>query len=386
MIEPNALLDQLCAGGIGFFTGVPDSLLSPLTSAIVARFQDGEHVVAANEGSAIALAAGHHLATGQTACVYLQNSGLGNAINPLTSLMDEEVYGIPVLLVVGWRAELNGNEQLADEPQHRKQGKITTGLLDVLGIPYLILGPDGIENGLSDGVATLISLAQSENRPVALVVRKGALATLTTPSGDSVGVMMREDAIRVITETVGPEIPIVSTTGKASRELWEIRRQTDLGEGRHDGQDFLTVGSMGHASQIAAGVALADRARAVLCLDGDGAMLMHLGGLVTSAAIPNYRHVVLNNEVHDSVGGQPTSGVGLSLAPIAETCGYDWVRSVTSPRDLPAALKDMLAANGSAFLEIMVLPGARADLGRPKTAPKDSKAAFMTRLKDGSSA
>jgi phosphonopyruvate decarboxylase len=383
MIEPSALLDQLYAGGIEFFTGVPDSLLSPLTSAIVARFDGREHVVAANEGSAIALAAGHHLATGQTACVYLQNSGLGNAINPLTSLMDEEVYGIPVLLVIGWRAELIGDEQLADEPQHRKQGKITTGLLDVLGIPYLVLGHDGIESGPSGGVASLIAKAQSENRPVALVVRKGSLAPLKAPSGDAVGVMTREDAIRVVTETVGPEIPIVSTTGKASRELWEIRQQTDAGDGRHEGQDFLTVGSMGHASQIAAGVALADIARPVLCLDGDGAVLMHLGGLVTTATIPNYRHVVLNNEVHDSVGGQPTSAAGLSLAPIAEACGYKWVRTVAEPADLPAALEDLLAANGSAFLEIMVLPGARADLGRPKTAPKDSKAAFMNRLKGG---
>ncbi|HCP01066.1 MAG TPA: phosphonopyruvate decarboxylase, partial [Rhodospirillaceae bacterium] len=174
----------------------------------------------------------------------------------------------------------------------------------------------------------------------------------------------------------GASAPIVSTTGKASRGLWEIRRAGD----QADGQDFLTVGSMGHASQIAAGIALADATRPVLCLDGDGAALMHLGGLVTTATIPNYRHVVLNNEVHDSVGGQPTCGVGLSLSPIAQACGYDWTRTIREADELPGAVADMLAAKGSAFLEVMVLPGARSDLGRPKTPPKESKAAFMNRL------
>lgn len=339
-------------------------------------------MVAANEGSAIALAAGHHLATGQTACVYLQNSGLGNAINPLTSLMDEEVYGIPVLLVIGWRAELIGDEQLADEPQHRKQGKITTGLLDVLGIPYLVLGHDGIESGPSGGVASLIAKAQSENRPVALVVRKGSLA----PKGsvrrrrrchDKRGRDSRchRDRRAGDTDRIHDREGLARVVGNSPAN--RCRRRSSRGA------RFLTVGSMGHASQIAAGVALADIARPVLCLDGDGAVLMHLGGLVTTATIPNYRHVVLNNEVHDSVGGQPTSAAGLSLAPIAEACGYKWVRTVAEPADLPAALEDLLAANGSAFLEIMVLPGARADLGRPKTAPKDSKAAFMNRLKGG---
>ncbi|MBT4906395.1 MAG: phosphonopyruvate decarboxylase, partial [Rhodospirillaceae bacterium] len=336
MIDPDFLLDQLCDAGVGFFTGVPDSLLSPLTSAIVARFDSKSHIVAANEGCAIALAAGHHLATAGTACVYLQNSGLGNAVNPLTSLMDSEVYGIPVLLIIGWRAEMQGDSQLADEPQHRKQGKITADMLDVLSIPYLVLGPDGIENGPEDGVRSLLKQAQTENRPVALVVRKGSLANLKTPATDVAAVMTREDAIRSITETVGSEIPIVCTTGKASRELWEIRRDSDHDEG----QDFLTVGSMGHASQIAAGVALADDSRPVLCLDGDGAAFMHLGGLVTTAAITNYRHIVLNNSVHDSVGGQPTCGVGVALSPIAAACGYGWVRTVSTPDELPGALAE----------------------------------------------
>lgn len=380
MIEPDSLLNQLCDAGVGFFTGVPDSLLSPLTSAIVARFDEKSHVVAANEGCAIALAAGHHLATSQTACVYLQNSGLGNAVNPLTSLMDSEVYGIPVILIIGWRAEMQGDTQIADEPQHRKQGKITADMLDVLSIPYLVLGPDGIENGPEDGIRFLLARAQSEKRPVALIVRKGSLADLKTPAADVTAVMTREDAIRVITKAIGADIPIVCTTGKASRELWEIRQEADQGDGCHEGQDFLTVGSMGHASQIAAGVALANKTRPVLCLDGDGAAFMHLGGMVTTAAIANYRHIVLNNGVHDSVGGQPTCGVGVPLSPIAAACGYDWVCTVSAPDNLPGAVGEMMAADGSAFLEVTVLPGARSDLGRPKTPPAEGKSAFMSRL------
>lgn len=380
MIEPDTLLSQLCDAGVGFFTGVPDSLLSPLISAIVTRFDEKSHVVAANEGCAIALAAGHHLATAGTACVYLQNSGLGNAVNPLTSLMDSEVYGIPVLLVIGWRAEMHGDTQLADEPQHRKQGKITTDMLDVLSIPYLVLGPDGFEGGPKDGICSLLAQAQSGKCPVALIVRKGSLANLETPTSKPAAVMTREDAIRIITENIGADIPIVCTTGKASRELWEIRRDTYKGDRLHEGQDFLTVGSMGHASQIAAGVALADDARPVLCLDGDGAAFMHLGGMVTTAAISNYRHIVLNNDVHDSVGGQPTCGEGITLSPIAAACGYGQVRSVSTPEELPGAIVEMMTADESAFLEVTVLPGARSDLGRPKTPATEAKAAFMSRL------
>ncbi len=366
------LVATLTACDVSFFAGVPDSLLAAFCAEIAKPSSARAHHVTANEGSAIGLAAGYHLATGRVAAVYMQNSGLGNAVNPLTSLADPLVYGIPLVLIVGWRAEMRGGQQLHDEPQHVRQGQITLDLLDTLAIPAMVLGDEGL-----DAVATLVARARRESRPVAIVVRKDILSGDAQMEGDGrPATMTREEAIAAIAKAVDIETPIVATTGKIARELYAFRQQV----GANGDLDFLTVGSMGHASQIAAGIAMARPDQTVVCLDGDGAALMHLGGLTVSAGCANLRHVVLNNRVHDSVGGQPTSAPDTLLATVALACGYGWSKRVDTPAALQAVLPEFLAVSGAAFLEVMVRPGARGDLGRPKRSPQDAKTAFMTRF------
>ncbi len=372
-IAPRAFIETLTGRGVAFFTGVPDSLLAAFCAAVAAPDAPWSHRVAASEGGALALAAGHYLASGRPAAVYMQNSGLGNAVNPLTSLADPLVYGIPLVLVIGWRGEVRDGRQLADEPQHVRQGLITPALLEVLAVPYVILGSQAGES--LDAVGPLTDRAVNERRPVAILVRKGALAGEGADATTSDG-LGREEAIGVITAAIGTGVPIVATTGKISRELFEVRKRAAA----PDDLDFLTVGSMGHASQIAAGLAMARPRAPVVCLDGDGAMLMHLGGLTVSASVPNLRHVVLNNRVHDSVGGQPTCAPRAPLAEIAQACGYGWTRRVSDRAGLDDALPAFLGAASSAFLEVVVRPGARADLGRPGRPPKIAKERFMAHL------
>jgi phosphonopyruvate decarboxylase len=377
-IAAPALIEALTRSGVSFFTGVPDSLLAAFCAAVAEPRASWVHRVTPNEGAAIALASGHYLGSGRPAAVYMQNSGLGNAVNPLTSLADPLVYGVPLVLIVGWRGEMRDGKQLADEPQHVRQGQITPALLEVLAIPFAILGSTEHE-GL-EAVGPLTDRAVLEKRPVAILVRKGALLDPPSESpvtdADGIG---REEAIAFLARTIGVEVPIIATTGKISRELFEVRRRS----GANGDLDFLTVGSMGYASQIAAGLAMTRPDRPVVCFDGDGAVLMHLGGLTLSASCPNLRHLILNNRVHDSVGGQPTSAPDAPLAEIAKACGYGWTRRVSDRSGLEAAMPDFLAATRSALLEIMVRPGARAELGRPDRSPRAAKEAFMARLAAG---
>jgi phosphonopyruvate decarboxylase len=375
LIPARAFIEALTSSGVSFFAGVPDSLLAAFCAEVAAPGAAWMHRIAANEGAAVALASGHHLVSGKPAAVYMQNSGLGNAINSLTSLADPLVYGFPLILVIGWRAELREGKQLADEPQHIRQGLITPALLDVLSIPFVVLGSEPCE-GL-DAVGPLVDRAVMEERPVAIVVRKGALSYLTPeapfvmPRG-----LAREQAIAFLAQAIGADIPIIATTGKISRELFEIRKRNDAcGD-----LDFLTVGSMGHASQIATGVAITRPGNPVICFDGDGAALMHLGGLTVSATCPNLRHVIFNNRVHDSVGGQPTCAPDAFLAEIAKACGYGWARRVTDRIGLEAAMPAFLGSPRSALLEVIVQPGARANLGRPDRSPHAQKEMFMARL------
>ena len=372
-IDPGALHAALSASGVDFYTGVPDSLLRDFIAYVAERTPEDRHVVAANEGGAVALAAGYHLATGRVAAVYLQNSGLGNAINPLISLVDPDVYGIPVLLIVGWR----GMPGVSDEPQHRKQGRITVAQLEVLGFPYEHLGPDvsdlpGLVGGLlarmrapgSPGVVLVSPGTFRRHRPVTTAVRLG---------------MRREEALRAVLERVGPRDVVICTTGMASREVFELRERSGQG---HE-QDFLTVGSMGHSSQIALGVALAQPDRRTICLDGDGSVLMHMGALaIIGARSPaNLHHVVINNGVHDSVGAQPTVGLAVDLPAVAAACGYRATRRVTSTGELESAMDWLLEQPGPTFLEIRVDPGAREDLGRPTSTPAENKDRLMAFLR-----
>jgi phosphonopyruvate decarboxylase len=364
--------------GIRFVTGVPDSLLRDVCACITTHFPPARHVIATNEGSAVGLAIGHYLASGHPALVYMQNAGLGNVVNPVASLADPQVYGVPIVFMIGWRGEiLAGGRQLHDEPQHVKQGRITIPQLEILNIPYRIV--DSGTTTIEPILIELIDLAISRSGPAALVVRKQTFAPfkLTKPDHEAYQ-LSRETAINAVIEVLPDEVPIVSTTGMASRELFELRKAA--GSGYH--RDFLTVGGMGHAGQIAAGIAMARPDRQVVCLDGDGALLMHMGGLTISADCPNLLHIVLNNGTHDSVGGQPTKGAVLDFTKIAAACGYARISRAVTTGEIAIHVQSMLGSGLSSFLEIKCKRGARADLGRPSRAPAQNKIDFMRFLQE----
>jgi phosphonopyruvate decarboxylase len=373
LIDPARLLQALLDGGVRFFAGVPDSVLANLCFAIADSVPRHEHVVTANEGGAIAAAAGHYLATGRTGVVYLQNSGLGNAVNPLASLASREVAGIPMLLLVGWR----GEPGQADEVEHRLQGRITVPQLDLLGISSELLPDDETEAAAC--LRRLLDRASDTRAPAAAVIRPGRIAApaRARPVAEDLE-LSRERAIVIVTGHLPDDALVVSTTGKASRELYETRARACHG---HD-RDFLMVGSMGHASQIALGLALGRPALPVICLDGDAAAAMHLGSfaVIGSSSAGNLRHVVLHNGAHDSVGGHPSAGAGQSFAAIALACGYRWARTALDEQGLHAAMGEMLRQSGPTLLEVRVRRGARTDLGRPLWLPAENAAAFRARL------
>ncbi len=369
MISPKFFIDTLHTHGIDFFAGVPDSLLKNICAYIADHVDDRHNIIAANEGAAVGLAAGYHLATGKAGVVYMQNSGEGNIINPLASLTDREVYNIPVLLLIGWR----GRPGVHDEPQHVKQGKVTTGLLNVMGINYDVLSQD--EEKAVKQIAKAVE-ALKQNEVYALVIEKGTFEDYKLQSIEHNSLTMtREDAIQTVAGQLGEKDAIVSTTGMISRELFEAR--TAWGQGHE--RDFLTVGSMGHASQIALGIALEKTDRTIWCFDGDGASIMHMGSMaITASKAPrNYIHVVFNNGAHDSVGGQPTVGLKIDLPAVAQAVGYSATFSVDNKDDLQRIIKEVKDAQGPVFLEVKVKKGNRKDLGRPTTTPIQNKEALM---------
>lgn len=373
MITPKFFIEKLRAEGVDFYTGVPDSLLKNVCAYITDNVDERHNIIAANEGGAVALAAGYHLATGKVGCVYMQNSGEGNAVNPLASLTDKEVYHIPVLLLIGWR----GRPGVHDEPQHVKQGKITTGLLNVMGINYEVLSKE--EDQATKQIEKAMCCIRETGDSYALVIEKDTFDSYTlqnTVKNDYS--MSREEAIRIVSASLPSNAVIVSTTGMISRELFEYR--TARGQGHE--RDFLTVGSMGHASQIALGIALQHPERKVYCFDGDGASIMHMGNMaiVGSKHPENYVHVIFNNGAHDSVGGQPTVGHEIDLVEIARAMHYEHAECVWTPEQLKEALDGMFT-QGLQLIEIRVKKGNRKDLGRPTTTPIQNKEALMEFLK-----
>ncbi len=370
MIACEKFFEALRAEEVGYFAGVPDSLLKEFCACLADEVAPAHHVVAASEGAAVALAAGYYLATGKLGLVYLQNSGLGNAVNPLLSLADPEVYAIPLVLMIGWR----GEPGVPDEPQHRKQGRVTRELLQAMEVPTAVLPGDWAEARAV--LAATVAAARVRRGPSALLVRKGTFAPYArraaAPEPATLG---REEAIGVLLGELDRDEVFVTTTGMASREVFEWRAKRGQGHGR----DFLTVGCMGHASQIALGLAGEKPGRPVWCLDGDGAALMHLGGLaiIGASGAKNLRHIVLNNGAHDSVGGQPTVGLAVDFPAIGRACGYRWARAVGTADELARAVKELRATTGPALLEVRVKRGARADLGRPTTSTEDNKREFM---------
>ena len=373
MVSPKFFIEALREKGIDCFAGVPDSLLKNICAYITDNCDAQHNIITANEGAAVGLAAGHYLATGKPACVYMQNSGEGNIINPLASLTDPEVYNIPILLLIGWR----GRPGVHDEPQHVKQGKVTTGLLNTMGVNFDVLSKD--EDKAEKQIAKAVE-ALNRKEVYALVIEKDTFDSYTLQNVEKNDFSMsREEAIQTVAAALGDKDAIVSTTGMISRELFEYRTQMNQGHER----DFLTVGSMGHASQIALGIAMEKQDRRIWCFDGDGATIMHMGSMaiVASKAPKNYIHVVFNNGAHDSVGGQPTVGLSIDLPTVAKAVGYKHIYSVDSKESLDKQLsiiKSQLSlSEGPIFIEVRVKKGNRKDLGRPTTTPIQNKEALM---------
>lgn len=371
MLSPKSAFECFAAHGISSYAGVPDSLLKDFCAYVSDHAPSSSHVITANEGNAIAVAAGRYLGTGQVSLVYLQNSGLGNIVNPLLSLVDPEVYRIPVLLMIGWR----GEPGVKDEPQHLKQGRITPALLDAMEIPWFEIGPN-TQDPLGVLQQALQCIASSQ-APVALLVRKGTFDAYKLISDRVVNFeLTREQAIQLILPRLPENTLVVSTTGMTSREVFEYRATSGDGHGR----DFLTVGCMGHTSSIAMGLAMSRPDRLVVCLDGDGSMLMHLGAtaLQGTAKLPNLLHILINNGAHDSVGGQPTVGLDIDLPEIAAVCGYNRVERTDHAEGVRIQLDQLLSVSaGPNLLEVKVRKGARSDLGRPTTSPAANRDAFM---------
>ncbi len=376
-MDAQHLLSACAAAGIDFFTGVPDSQLKGLCDTLYATYGVGgkQHIVAANEGNAIGLCAGHFLATGRPALCYMQNSGLGNAVNPLASLMDAQVYALPCLLVVGWR----GEPGVHDEPQHVKQGQITLGQLKLLDVPYMVLDKTMSDVDFDAAFANLRTHLDA-GRTAAIVVKKGALTCFLTPKYGNSRQLTREDAAAHILRVANDRDVFVSTTGKLSRELFELREAA----GQSHQKDFLTVGSMGHASMIALGIALEQPTRRVWCLDGDGAALMHLGAMaVLGQRKPaNLLHVVINNAAHETVGGMPVCEGALDISAVAKAVGYEHVFRAEDVPSLDTALKAAKQCCGLTLVEVMCAVGARADLGRPTTTPQQNRDALMKFLQE----
>ncbi len=377
MISVQSFFKNLIKNDIGFFSGVPDSLLKDICAYITDNVDTKSHIIAANEGNAIALGIGYHLATRKIPLIYMQNSGLGNSINPLLSLADADVYSVPMLLMIGWR----GQPGVKDEPQHKKQGRVTLEMLEAMEIPYQILSSDTTDVEVNNIIKEVVQRARENNSPHAIVVQKGSFESYQLQQDNYVDLpLFREDAIKIIVNNLNDKDIVVSTTGVASRELFEYREELRQG---HD-KDFLTVGGMGHASQIALGIALQKQSRDIYCLDGDGAALMHMGSMAINGSMQcdNFKHIVFNNGAHDSVGGQPTVGYAVNFQDIAKASGYGFVLQAKTNEEVDKCVKELKAFKGTALLEIVVKKGFRKDLGRPTTTPIENKQKLMKFIKE----
>ncbi|WP_111976522.1 phosphonopyruvate decarboxylase [Algibacillus agarilyticus] len=366
MISPAKFCQQLDTLGLRFFTGVPDSLLKSLCAYIDNEYPKSSHVITANEGNAISLACGHYLGSGKPAVVYMQNSGLGNAVNPLASLADEAVYSIPMLLVIGWRGEAG----VKDEPQHVKQGVITEEQLALLDIDYMIIDQS---SNLYLSLPALINKMHHLNKPVALLVKKGTFSDVKALQQPHQYTLNREQILETLLDLIPSDGLVVSTTGKTSREVFELRRAK-----KQPNNDFLTVGAMGHTASIAMGVAKAQPDKKVFALDGDGSLLMHMGAMpvIAQQGLNNLTHVVLNNGCHESVGGQLTVANEINIVAIANACGYKTATCIETLADLINAWPIVTQA-GTHLIEIKINAGSRSDLGRPTNSPIENKKAFM---------
>lgn len=358
--------------GIRLITGIPDSTLQEFCAFLDEEGKElfDRHIVPANEGAAVGIAVGEYLSTASPACVYMQNSGLGNIVNPVTSLANDQVYGIPMLFLIGWR----GEPGVHDEPQHRFMGGITLGMLEVMGISYDVVGPSTPERELPD-IARRINKAFAERKQYALIIKKGTFDRVYEPDYHNDNVLVREDVIRSITDWVDPGDIVIATTGKISRELYE---SLDKSRGSHE-QAFFCVGGMGHANMIAYQMAVRNPDKRVICLDGDGALLMHMGSLamIGSNPVGNLIHICLDNEAHESVGGMYTGARGTSYDAVARACGYLDTWCVSTKGQLESVLKEMDRVKRLSFILVKTAISSRKDLIRPRETAEENRLRFM---------
>ena len=356
MLDQKLVFESLAEQGITFFTGVPDSYLNGFCNYALANMP-ARNIIAANEGNAVGIASGHYFATKETPLVYMQNSGLGNVVNPLASLADHDVYAVPMILLIGWRGQ--GNTE-PNHPQHKLQGEITPGMLDVMHIPYSILKDDDAD--FRAVIEKAAAYCRENRRAYALIAPKGVMAAAEKANNvDAVYPMSREEAIAVILDQMPEDTVYSATTGRATRELFFLRERRN----ETKAHDFLNVGSMGHASSVALGIALEKPERHVVCLDGDSACMMHMGALtmVSKLDVPNFLHVVLNNGAHESVGGQPSAGHKVDFTKIAEACGYATTgKAVETEQELIDAIAALKDCGKAAFIDCRIHKGLNSKL------------------------
>lgn len=356
MITPEKFINVLQSEGVEFFTGVPDSYLNGVCNYLLEKLPADKHIIAANEGNAVGIACGHYFSTNTVPLVYMQNSGMGNILNPLISLADPNVYSVPMVLLIGWR----GEPGTGDHPQHQTQGEITTKLLEVLDIPYVIAEDN--DDKLEEQTRWAVKTAKHTRKSVAIIGKKGVFASEKKANTvDNNYPMSREEAIETIMNIMPQNTIYVATTGRATRELYFLRERR--GEGHQ--YDFLNVGSMGHASSVALGIALNNKKRNVVCLDGDSAALMHMGAfsMVSKVDVPNMFHIILNNGAHESVGGQPSAGYMVDFTTIAKGSGYQTVAGpITNANDLSIAIRELEESNKAKFIDVRIHKGLKGKL------------------------
>ena len=365
MVNTKDFYDYLLANQVDFFTGVPDSLLANFCVCVKENSPSKNNIIAANEGNAVAIASGYHIASSNYGVVYMQNSGLGNTVNPILSLVDDEVYRVPMLLIIGWRGEPGKK----DEPQHVKQGKLTLPLLECMGIKYQVLN-----DNYKEQLKTALSYMKNENKPYALVVQKGTFSDYKISKEKPRYQIKREEALETAMDNIEADAFIVSTTGKTSREIFEIRERRNQGHSH----DFLTVGSMGHTASIALGMSIGSK-KNIYCIDGDGSFIMHMGGMGIAAknADANFKYILINNGAHESVGGQPTIAFDMDVEAILKAVGFNSVYTAETQDEVASGI-NKLKNERNAALVIYVNQGSREDLGRPTIAPEQNKLDMMS--------
>lgn len=374
MLDQERVYKTFCDNGVTFFTGVPDSYLNGFCTYLLNNAPENRNIIAANEGNAVGIASGHYFATGEVPLVYMQNSGLGNTVNPLASLVDEHVYAVPMILLIGWR----GQPGTGDWPQHELQGEITAKLLETMHIPYAVLEDDFEKS--SEKIVTAINEARQNRKPYGLIAPKGIMAGEKLNNKDDCYPLSREDAISIILDEMPCDTVYSATTGRATRELFFLRERRN----ESHANDFLNVGSMGHASSVALGIALEKKDRYVVTLDGDSAAMMHMGAMtmVSKLDVPNYIHVVLNNGAHESVGGQPSAGHLIDFPKIAEACGYNTVgKPVTTKDELAAALAQLRQEKKAGFIDVCIHKGLTGKLPPLDFSHREAIDALMSNLK-----